>query len=170
MKRSAHDRAFTCQAPGCGRLCYARTVAEARRRRFCSIACAGRGHLGVKLRTVPLYITCAREGCGAVREVRNPYDQRHAKYCSRRCASLVNRNIRQARQPWLKSVAARQRRVLERVRALLRSAGVEAATDVLERAALAIFREGYRRGLSSKHRQIRRLVDEIRAARKGRAA
>jgi hypothetical protein len=96
---------------------------------------------GVK-RTLPLRILCQRQGCENVLDVRCPAEQRRRKYCSRRCANLVNRNILRA---WRKgvdgSVRKRQRQVLARVAGL---------------TPLEAFRLGYKRGLYSKLRQVKR--------------
>ncbi len=93
-------------------------------------------------RTTPLFITCQRPGCGQIREVQRPSAQRKQKYCTKRCANLVNVNIMVNHRVGVeRSVIMRKRRLLARV------AGLD---------PLAAFNVGYRCGLESKCRQLRK--------------
>lgn len=109
--------------------------------------------------TGDLFIVCQRANCDGpgFRRVRRPWQQRVGGYCSRRCATLDH-------QPWLKS---------DRSAAGTRSGQIRQAhvlTTVQHLTPLDAFRLGYQRGLQSKHRQIRRLVEEIRHAQRQGAA
>lgn len=113
--------------------------------------------------SVTLWVVCRRKGCERLSTARSKREQRRRKYCSRRCAAIVNKNIGKttaARRAEIlaKSIHTRKQQVLNRIAGL---------------TPLEAFRLGYKLALKSKAKQLRAIVEEIRAARaagKGRAA
>lgn len=107
---------------------------------------------GVK-REFPLHIVCKRDGCENLREVRCPAYQARGGYCSQRCNALDHQNIRKAGLTGVRnSVTARRQRLLARLDGLSNT---------------ECFRLGYKVGLYSKLRQVRRkfkLVKKVEAA------
>lgn len=102
--------------------------------------------------SLPLLVTCRYQPCGRVFDVAKPSLQRTRKYCSTRCAARVNKNILAAgagRRGGLASAKVRQRKVL---------AGLDGLSS------LECFRVGYKCGLYSKLRQVRRRFDLVRKA------
>lgn len=93
--------------------------------------------------TVPLYLECKWPGCGRLRQVRRPCQQRRGGYCSRRCAAITNRNIARADHVAAGRESGRRRRnsIKARLRGLTKLEG---------------FLLGYRNGLQSKWRSLRR--------------
>jgi len=107
----------------------------------------------------PLYIVCAYEPCGKVKEVPNRHLQRRLKHCSHACAAraTVAQRLARLREGGRRgglTTASRSRQ-----RLLARLAGL---------SPLACFRLGYKTGLESKLRQVRRRFELV--PRKAQAA
>lgn len=100
---------------------------------------------GVK-RTTPLLKLCDRPGCGGFRVVRKPCEQRGRSYCSHRCAALASRPWQHVdvKRSLAKALAARRRHTW---------ALIEACATKFD-----AFMLGYRRGVSSKHRALKRAI------------
>ena len=133
-------RFITCRQ--CGRTLDVRFRSVQVVQKYCSSRCARDAQRG---RRRPIrYITCQRPGCGQIREVNRPCEQRTRKFCSKRCANLVVCNVTRNGNHRLgveKSVATRKRKVLARVEGL---------------SPLQAFKLGYKCGIESKCRQIRK--------------
>lgn len=91
----------------------------------------------------PRFITCQRAACEAVVSVANGYEQRRRKYCSHRCAAL-------AYQPLTAAEGAKG----GRERAHRARLAIRLKVETLP--AIDAFRYGYKLGLESKRRQIKR--------------
>lgn len=95
-------------------------------------------------RAVPLFIVCQRPECGRLKQVRWACEQRTKRFCSPACANKVTKNTRRG-ELWKTgvpaSVVARKRKLLARVAGL---------------TPPEAFKVGYKLGLYSKLRQVRK--------------
>lgn len=105
------------------------------------------------MRSRPLFIVCAYEPCGKVKEVKRRRDQRKQKYCTHACAARATAEIRRpavqaaCRKVGLARASQQRQRLLARLDGL---------------SKLECFRLGYKTGLESKTRQIRRRFALVR--------
>jgi len=132
-----------CQRPSCGAVVEVPHPSYQREQKYCGLKCKYLAQRGRRPKPARFHV-CQNPRCGRVTDITydKPSKQRRRKFCSNACSNVHNINVKSGWRLGLqKSVQTRKRRVLERV------AGLD---------PVAAFKVGYRCGLESKCRQIRR--------------